>query len=107
MRDEDQRGIFIAVEVITDQDNRVSGQGKRGITLMIYQIYKDAKGEWRWRLIAANGRVIASSTEGYQSKQDCLNDIELVKQSGSAPVIPKPGGSIRFGSGGHGPGDPP
>jgi uncharacterized protein YegP (UPF0339 family) len=33
---------------------------------MTYVYYKDAKGEWRWRLVAANGRIIADSGEGYQ-----------------------------------------
>lgn len=32
-------------------------------------IYVDRKGEWRWRLIAKNGRIVADSGEGYSSKQ--------------------------------------
>lgn len=31
------------------------------------EIYPDAKGEWRWRLKAANGEVVASG-EGYSRK---------------------------------------
>ncbi|MDI9239867.1 DUF1508 domain-containing protein [Lysobacter sp. LF1] len=34
---------------------------------------------WRWRLVAANGKTIADSAEGYYSKADCLHGIELVK----------------------------
>ena len=45
---------------------------------MTYYYYKDAKGEWRWRL-AANGRIIADSGEGYKNEQECLNDINRVK----------------------------
>jgi uncharacterized protein YegP (UPF0339 family) len=74
---------------------------------MTYQIYKDAKGEWHWRLIAAKGRIIADSATGYKNREDCLNDILLVKQSGDAPVSLKPSSGIRFGSGAHGPGDRP
>ena len=32
------------------------------------EIYPDKKGEWRWRLVARNGRIIADSGEGYVSK---------------------------------------
>jgi len=27
--------------------------------------YQDRAGEWRWRLIAANGRIVVDSGEGY------------------------------------------
>lgn len=53
---------------------------------MTYYYYKDSKGEWRWRLKAANDRILADSGEGYKSKQDCLDDVERVKKSSDAPV---------------------
>lgn len=53
---------------------------------MTYHCFKDHKGEWRWHLKAANGRIIADSGEGYKNKEDCLNDIDLVKRSADAPV---------------------
>ena len=53
---------------------------------MTYYYYKDNKGEWRWRLKASNGRVIADSGEGYKSEQECLDDINTVKGSVNAPV---------------------
>ena len=31
------------------------------------QFYKDAKGEYRWRLRAANNKIIAESGEGYKT----------------------------------------
>jgi hypothetical protein len=48
--------------------------------------YKDSKGEWRWRLKAANGRIIADSREGYSSESECKKDIDGVKDSQDAPV---------------------
>lgn len=30
--------------------------------------YRDAAGEWRWRLKARNGRIVADSAEGYTRK---------------------------------------
>lgn len=53
---------------------------------MRYETYIDAASEWRWRLWAANNRIIADSGEGYARKQDCLAGIALVKRSGNAPV---------------------
>lgn len=33
-----------------------------------FEIYKDQANEWRWRLRAHNGKIIADSGEGYSSK---------------------------------------
>ena len=54
---------------------------------MTYHYYKDSKGEWRWRLKAGNGRIIADSGEGYASEQECLADIDRVKASSAATVL--------------------
>lgn len=51
-----------------------------------FQVFKDAKGEWRWRLLAANGKRIAGSGEGYKSKSACIAAIELVRKSATAPI---------------------
>ena len=53
---------------------------------MAFYIYKDSQHYWRWRLKAANNRIIADSGEGYLHKADCLSAITLVKSSSSAPV---------------------
>lgn len=36
------------------------------------EIYKDSKGEWRWRKIAPNGKIVGASAEGYANKSDCI-----------------------------------
>lgn len=55
---------------------------------MQYEVYKDAAGEWRWRLRSANrSDYIANSGEGYKNKSDCLHGIELVKGSADAKVV--------------------
>lgn len=43
-------------------------------------------GQWRWRLRAANNKIIADSGEGYNNEADCLAGINLVKSSKDAPV---------------------
>lgn len=40
------------------------------------EIYKDEKGEYRWRLKAPNGRIIADSAEGYKTKTGCMLAVE-------------------------------
>ena len=50
-----------------------------------YQILKDSTGEFRFHLNAANGEIIAQS-EGYQTKENCLNAIEIVKKSCTAEI---------------------
>jgi len=39
---------------------------------MNVDVYQDQAGEWRWRLKAANGRIVADSGEGYGNQADCL-----------------------------------
>ena len=45
-----------------------------------FEIYNDKAGEFRFRLKATNGQVIAVS-EGYSSKASCENGIESVKKN--------------------------
>ncbi len=45
-----------------------------------FEVYADKAGEFRFRLKATNGQVIATS-EGYKSKAGCMNGIESVKKN--------------------------
>ena len=45
-----------------------------------FEIYTDKAGEFRFRLKATNGQIIATS-EGYKAKASCLNGIESVKKN--------------------------
>jgi uncharacterized protein YegP (UPF0339 family) len=38
-------------------------------------VYRDATGEWRWRLTAANGEPIANSGEGYTRRNDAIQAV--------------------------------
>jgi uncharacterized protein YegP (UPF0339 family) len=42
-------------------------------------LFSGISGEWRWRLRATNGEIIAHG-ESYQNRGDCLHAIELVKK---------------------------
>lgn len=45
---------------------------------MKFIIYKDKNGEWRWKIKAANGKIIADSAEGYKNKEDAINMINAI-----------------------------
>lgn len=54
-----------------------------------YEVYKDKAGEFRFRLKARNGEIIASG-EGYSAKAGCLNGINSIKENApNAPVEEK------------------
>lgn len=46
-----------------------------------------AGGDWRWRLKANNGQIIATSGEGYQNRHDCLSAVELVMGTSMATTV--------------------
>ena len=53
-----------------------------------FELYKDKKGEFRWRLRHENGNIIADSGEGYADKDGAKNGINSVKENApTAPVI--------------------
>ena len=52
-----------------------------------FQIYQDRKGEYRWRLRARNGEIIADSNEGYSSKANCKHGIDLVKEQAASAEV--------------------
>ena len=45
-----------------------------------FEVYTDKRGEFRFRLKASNGRIIAVG-EGYKAIKSCLNGIESVKKN--------------------------
>lgn len=52
-----------------------------------FELYTDKAGEFRFRLKATNGQIIAVS-EGYKSKKSCENGIESVRKNAvDAPVV--------------------
>ena len=50
-----------------------------------FEVYRDKAGEFRFRLKATNGQIVAVG-EGYTAKAGCLNGIESVKKN--APEAP-------------------
>jgi uncharacterized protein len=40
-----------------------------------FEVERDAKREWRWRLKTVNGELVAESGEGYKNRQHCIGII--------------------------------
>ena len=44
--------------------------------MMKFEIYKDKKIQWRWRLVAKNGKIVADGGEGYYMKYNVKRAIK-------------------------------
>lgn len=46
-----------------------------------FELYRDRAGEWRWRLRHDNGNIIATSGQGYRSKQSAQQGLTSVRNN--------------------------
>ncbi len=51
-----------------------------------FYVFTDTSGEYRWRLYAVNGHIVAVSSEGYNTRAGAHGAIALVKGAGAAPI---------------------
>jgi uncharacterized protein YegP (UPF0339 family) len=42
------------------------------------QLYRDKKDQWRWRLKASNGRIVATGGESFSSRAKCNESVVKV-----------------------------
>ena len=49
------------------------------IDLAAFEVYRDAAGNYRWRLLSKNGRILADSGQGYASRQKARQGAESVR----------------------------
>lgn len=66
------------------EDQTVKGYAE--ISNPKYEVYTDKAGEFRFRLKARNGEIVASS-EGYTAKASCLKGIESVKANAPEAAV--------------------
>ncbi len=52
-----------------------------------FEIYKGKIGDFYWKLVHTNGRVIAKSSEGYASRVNAINSINSVRANVSDAAI--------------------
>lgn len=67
------RSILISVAIYLASGGPMKRKGK-------IEYYVDAKGEHRWRLRAANGKIIAASTEGYVERRNAQLNVKAIKE---------------------------
>ncbi len=80
----DRREGYTSPEEATEAIERVRAQAL-GADLIefetaAFQQYEDASGSWRWRLIDADGNVMADSGDAYESKADASNAMVTLKE---------------------------
>ncbi len=44
-----------------------------------FEVYKDGKGTYRWRLLAQNGEPVAMGGEGFKEKRGAMNSVKKLK----------------------------
>ena len=54
---------------------------------MVFHIYQDVVGQWRWYLSAPNGMKLAAAPVGYVRRGDCVLAIKRVREAVDAPML--------------------
>jgi uncharacterized protein YegP (UPF0339 family) len=55
-----------------------------------FEIYQDNAGQWRWRLRATNGQLLANGGEGFASRSNVLRSIRAVKKAAEKGQVIEP-----------------
>jgi hypothetical protein len=48
---------------------------------MTFTVYRDHVGEFRWKLVAVNGRIVADSGEGYVTRSNAVRAARRFKSA--------------------------
>ncbi len=63
-----------------------------------FEVFRDAGGEWRWRLIHENGNVLADSGEGYSSRSKARQGLDSVRSNAAEAGLEADGEKSEGGS---------
>ena len=66
-------------------EDQTSGDAKK-LPNPKFEVYKDKRGEFRFRLKAANGQIITTG-EGYKAREGCMNCIKSIKSGAASAQI--------------------
>ena len=78
-----------AVLATAGQGYKAKADAKKGVDNLMkagtddkmkFEVYEDGKKQFRWRLKAGNGQVIATASEGYKAKADAEKALESIKE---------------------------
>lgn len=56
------------------------------------EVYRDDAGQWRWRLQAANGKILASG-EGHTREADAQRALETAVETAADVLLDEQGGT--------------
>jgi uncharacterized protein YegP (UPF0339 family) len=70
-----------------DAKNAIDRIKADAATRLKFETYTDAAKDYRWRLRATNGQVIATSGQGYKNKRDSDHAIDVIKKGAKQAKI--------------------
>ena len=79
-----QRHIEADVELKLTEIDRATAASEQASKFVIYH---GSDGLYRWRLVAANGQVLAESAQGFRHRPDCLDSIERLRIASSTLAV--------------------
>jgi uncharacterized protein YegP (UPF0339 family) len=62
-------------------------KAKPATTAVVFEMYKDRSGEFRFRLKDAEGNLLAISGKGYDKKADCQTVIDTIKKEAAKAKV--------------------
>ena len=79
--------VAFALNVWAQDPNPVATVAEKPAGPVSFELFKDAKKEFRWKLKAANGKVMAVSNDGYSTKASCQSAINLIKEGAATASV--------------------
>ena len=78
-------GLLLPAWALRPAEPSVAPEASKGP--ITFEIFKDAKKEFRWKLKAGNGKILVVSNDSFASKSSAQSSIELIKEGAAkAPV---------------------
>ena len=68
------------VPVVTDPAEAAADATEAGAS-RTFEIFEDKAGQWRWRLRARNGELVAMSEQGFTTKAGVVRSLEVVRRN--------------------------
>jgi uncharacterized protein YegP (UPF0339 family) len=73
-------GAF-TLDAANAQDKKDKDKKSAAAATAVFELYKDTAGEFRFRLKAGDGVLLATSGKGYKPKPDCQKVIDTIKNT--------------------------
>jgi uncharacterized protein YegP (UPF0339 family) len=71
---------------VAENETIITAKGKETKMSYKFEIYKDKKGEFRFRFKAPNGKNMFAS-EGYKTKPSAMKTIESIKKNAASATV--------------------